>query len=137
LLVNQTGLPWSLTLAAASRGEVLACRPLLKSIPKRKNICLTGDRAYDVPWFRKWLIQQGIEPCIRYKRIWHPGLNQMIPPPSIENPLTYRQRYLVERTFAWFEKFKRLNLRYERLAHLFKSFWQLGAACIIWQTLSG
>lgn len=34
----------------------------------------------------------------------------------------YRKRWIVERTFAWLFNFRRLFVRYEREARLFKAF---------------
>jgi len=45
-----------------------------------------------------------------------------------------RDRWVVERTFAWLHGFRRLRIRYERLAELHEAFMQLGCA-VIWQRM--
>lgn len=41
-----------------------------------------------------------------------------------------RQRWVVERTFAWLHGFRRLRVRYERLPELHQAFLDLGCAVI-------
>lgn len=41
------------------------------------------------------------------------------------------KRHIVENTFSWFKKFKRLILRYDRKIENFKSFVYIGASIII------
>jgi hypothetical protein len=50
--------------------------------------------------------------------------------PKRERPVVarkddYRQRYTVERTCAWLGAFRRLRIRWERLAHLYRSFFTI------------
>jgi len=45
-----------------------------------------------------------------------------------------RDRWVVERTFAWLHGFRRLRIRYERLAELHEAFMRLGCA-VIWQRM--
>jgi len=87
-------------------------------IPKRK--ALTADRGYDSQAFREKLRQLDIRPLIP-RRQCQKQVKHRIP-----SPITYRQRWKVERCFAWLEKFKRLITRYERHSRLYKAFWQLG-----------
>ncbi|MFZ1428040.1 MAG: transposase, partial [Geminicoccaceae bacterium] len=41
-----------------------------------------------------------------------------------------RHRWVVERTFAWFARFRRLVVRYEQRADIFEAFLHLAAAMI-------
>ena len=41
-----------------------------------------------------------------------------------------RERWVVERTFAWLHGFRRLRTRYERLPELHQAFLDLGCAVI-------
>ena len=43
---------------------------------------------------------------------------------------TYRPRWVVERTIAWFGAFRRLVVRYERSTRMFLAFFQFAAALI-------
>jgi transposase len=46
-----------------------------------------------------------------------------------------RQRWVVERSFAWLHNFRRLRTRYERLPELHLAFMQLGCAVICQRAL--
>ena len=39
-----------------------------------------------------------------------------------------RHRWVIERTLAWFSRFRRLTIRYERRADIFEAFHHLAAA---------
>jgi transposase len=44
-------------------------------------------------------------------------------------------RWVVERTFAWLNQFRRLRVRYEKLADVHEAFLSLGCALICWRFL--
>jgi len=46
-----------------------------------------------------------------------------------------RWRWVVERTFAWLNQFRRLRVRYDRRADIHKAFLSLGCALICRQSL--
>jgi len=46
-----------------------------------------------------------------------------------------RWRWVVERTFAWLNQFRRLRVRYEKRAHIHEAFLSLGCALICWRFL--
>lgn len=48
-----------------------------------------------------------------------------------------RHRWVVERTLAWLNRFRRLTVRYERRAEMHQAFLSLGCALICWQALNG
>jgi transposase len=48
-----------------------------------------------------------------------------------------RWRWVVERTFAWLNQFRRLRVRYERRADIHLAFVTLGCILICWKFLSG
>ena len=43
-----------------------------------------------------------------------------------------RHRWVVERTLAWLNRFRRLTIRYERRADIHEAFLQLGCILICW-----
>lgn len=47
-----------------------------------------------------------------------------------------RHRWVVERTFAWMNRQKRLVLRYDRWASKYHGFLDLGCALICWNYLT-
>jgi transposase len=46
-----------------------------------------------------------------------------------------RRRWLVERTFAWLNQFRRLRVRYDKRADIHEAFLLLGCALICGQSL--
>ena len=46
-----------------------------------------------------------------------------------------RWRWVVERTFAWLNQFRRLRVRYDKRADIHEAFLSLGCALICWQFL--
>ena len=46
-----------------------------------------------------------------------------------------RWRWVVERTFAWLNQFRRLRLRYDKRADIHEAFLSLACALICWQSL--
>jgi transposase len=46
-----------------------------------------------------------------------------------------RWRWVVERTFAWLNQFRRLRIRYDKRADIHEAFLSLGCALICWQRL--
>jgi Transposase DDE domain len=46
-----------------------------------------------------------------------------------------RWRWVVERTFAWLNQFRRLRVRYDKRADIREAFLSLGCALICWQSL--
>jgi transposase len=47
-----------------------------------------------------------------------------------------KQRWVVERSFAWLHNFRRLRTRYERLPELHLAFMQLGCAVLCQRALA-
>ena len=43
-----------------------------------------------------------------------------------------RHRWVVERTFAWLARYRRLSIRYERLVALHEAFLHLACALVWW-----
>jgi len=47
----------------------------------------------------------------------------------------YAERWIVERTIAWFGTFRRLLIRHDRSSRMFLAFFQLAAALIVLRRL--
>ena len=127
--MNQQGLPVGLQLFAGNRGDVKSLGSLLSPLSKGSE--LTADRAYDVPWFRIRLMYLGFKPNIPYRATWMEHLKERRPGKPPANPLTYKERWKVERCFAWFSHYRRLNIRWEYHPRLYEAFWCLAAACLL------
>ena len=80
----------------------------------------TGDRAYDAEHIRRALYACRILPLLAMRNTEHgSGLG--------------RWRWVVERTFAWLNQFRRLRVRYEKRADMHLAFLTLGCILICWK----
>ena len=74
---------------------------------------MLGDRAYDAEKIRAGLRAKVIQPLLAQRNTGHgSGLG--------------RWRWVVERTFAWLNLFRRLRVRYEKRADIHEAFLLLG-----------
>ena len=120
-----------MSLTGGNRNDVTQLMPLLAKIPsvpglvgrpRRRPDVLLGDRGYDHDKYRRELRKRGVKPIIARRGAEHgSGLG--------------RERWVVERSFAWLHNFRRLRTRYERRAELHLAFMQLGCAVICQRAL--
>lgn len=129
VVVERHGLPLGFLLASANRAEVRRAEQTLGTIcvrrprgrPRRRPEKLVADRGYDRRAFRRALRRRRIRTCIPPKRrpaSWRAKRGR----PVLAHKDDYRQRYTVERTFAWLGAFRRLLIRWERLAGVYQGF---------------
>ena len=91
--------------------------------PRQRPDCVLGDRGYDATAIRRGLRARHIVPWLAMRHTAHgSGLG--------------RWRWVVERTFAWLNQFRRLRVRYDKRADIHEAFLSLGCALICWQSLS-
>jgi transposase len=85
--------------------------------PRQRPDRLIADRGYDYRPQRRELRKRGIKAEIARRRSEHgSGLG--------------RDRWVVERTFAWLHQFKRLLVRYDRRHDIHEAFLALGC-CLV------
>ena len=83
---------------------------------------MLGDRGYDAEAIRRGLRARGIMPWLAKRNTEHgSGLG--------------RWRWVVERTFAWLNQFRRLRIRYEKRADIHEAFLVLACALLCWNVL--
>jgi putative transposase len=119
-VTDGNGNPLILLLSEGQMSDHKGARLMVDALPKAKS--LTGDRGYDSDWFRKALIEKGIEPCIPPKK------NRKIQHPYDE--ALYKKRHKIENSFGWLKDWRRIATRYDRCAHTFFSSICI-AACFI------
>ena len=127
LLVDAHGLPLNVLVSAANRHDSLFVEPILDGMPaikrggrghpRRRPVKLHGDKGYDNPRVRRYLRRRGI--TARIARIGRDSSARL-----------GRHRWVVERTLAWFARFRRLTVRYERRLDILLGFLLLAAALI-------
>ena len=128
VLVERQGLPLGITIASASPAEVtLVAATLATRVTPHRRLPphLIGDRGYDSDPLREQLAARGVVLTSPYrkKRREHRYEDR-------RRLRTYRHRWIVERTIAWFGAFRRLLVRYERSTRMFLAFFQFAAALI-------
>ena len=124
LICDGHGIPLAIKLTGANCHDSTQALPLRDDIPplqrpRGRPRCrpdsVLGDRAYDAESIRRALRTRQIVPRLAMRNTKHgSGLG--------------RWRWVVERTFAWLNQFRRLRVRYERRpdTHL-----ALTVACIL------
>jgi transposase len=130
LLVDAHGTPLALTVEDARTHDVKLVDALLSSLsvphsphtppPFPKE--LLADKGFAARSLRDTLADLGIVTHIPdYPRGRKPKVPA--PPPTFPPmPPHYRHRWQVERCFAWMDNCRRLVVRYERSASLYRSF---------------
>ncbi len=91
--------------------------PILDALPPYLPCKLHADKAYDAARCRELLAKRAI-----LSRIARRGIES--------REKLGRHRWVVERTFAWLNRFRRLRVRYERRADIHLAFLLLGCALI-------
>ena len=128
-MTEKKGIPLVVTLTGANAHDVTAALPTVHAIapikgrrgrPRCRPRRLYGDKGYDSEPLRHALRALRIQPEIAKRRTQdHLG----------------RYRWVVERAFSWINQFRRLRIRYERLAEIHLAFLYLGCAIICWRKL--
>jgi transposase len=131
LLVDGGGIPLAWTLTGGNRNDVTQLIPLVDAVPpirgrrgrpRRRPRELFADRGYDHDKYRRLLRRRGIEPVIARRESEHgSGLG--------------RERWIVERTFAWLRNRRRLLVRYERRCEIHEAFLALACCLVCWRRL--
>lgn len=133
VVVDGEGVPLATTVHSASPAEVTLIEETLNTIrvtrsgpgrPRSRPDRLIADKAYDSDPLRERLAKRGIELIAPHR------CNRRRPKTQDGRSLRrYKRRWKVERTFAWFQNFRRLVVRWERKSKLYLAF--VHVACIL------
>ena len=131
MICDGRGIPLAIQLTRANRNDSQQALALVDAIPplqgkrgrpRHHPNCVLGDRGYDAESIRQGLRDRRIIPFLAERNTEHgSGLG--------------RWRWVVERTFAWLNQFRRLRVRYEKRADIHEAFLSLGCALICWRFL--
>jgi IS5 family transposase len=130
-VVDAKGIPLAIVQSGANthdarmmlRGiDAIAPVRRVRGRPRRRPSKLHADKAYDSRALRAELRRRGIQP--RIARRWIDTSERL-----------GRYRWVVERTGAWLNRFRRLRIRYEKLEEIQQAFLKLGCALICWNFL--
>jgi len=141
VLVDGQGTPLGIHLDSASPAEVKLAETTLETVsvghvgpgrPRTRPERVISDKAYDSDPLRNRLEARGIELIAPHRR------NRKKPPTQDGRPLRrYKRRWIVERTNAWIQNFRRLVVRYERSATIFLGLVHMACALIVLKRVSG
>jgi transposase len=133
LVTDRRGIPLAVLLTAANVHDSVPFEELLDAVPpvagqpgrrRRRPDKLHGDKAYDHRRCRQGCRCRRIKP-----RIARRGVES--------NRKLGRHRWVIERTFAWLSRFRRLAIRYERRLDLHHAFTTIACSLICLNALQG
>jgi transposase len=133
LLVDGGGLPLAWTLTAGNRNDVTQLIALIDLVPqvrgrpgrpRKRPERLLADRGYDSEGHRRQIRARGIEPLISRRETPH-------------GSELGKERWVVERTFAWLHNRRRLLVRTDRSHEIHEAFLALACCLICWRRLEG
>jgi transposase len=125
-LVDANGVPLALLLSPANVHDSRLLEPLLDAVPAIRHCAgrprkrpgkLHADKGYDHDRCRRTCRERGIVPRVARRGV--EGSERL-----------GRHRWGIERTLAWFARFRRLTVRYERRADILEGLHRLAAALI-------
>ncbi len=128
LITDANGIPLAVQITAANLHdshvfeELIDAVPLIRQgrgRPRQRPAKLHADKAYDLPRCREAVRRRRIKARIARRRV-----------DSSER--LGRHRWVVERTLAWFSRFRRLTTRYERRADIHQALLSLAASLNCW-----
>ena len=129
MLVDGHGLPLSIVVTGANRHDVtqvenvLAARVRKPRGRKRQNLC--ADKGYDSENARETMRKYRYEPHIRSRgEEKHESLEGKKP-----------RRWLVEVVHSWFNRFRKILVRFEKTQSSYEGLLQLAASIIIFRKL--
>jgi transposase len=131
LICDGRGVPLVIQLTGANCHDSQRALLLLDAIPplqgkqgrpRHRPDCMLGDRAYDAEKLRRALRARDVVPLLAMRNTENgSGLG--------------RWRWVVERTFAWLNQFRRLRVRYEKRPEIHEAFLALACSLICWRYL--
>ena len=131
LMVDPDGVPLALRTARANDSDHTQILPIVLDFPrlggtsgrpKELPDAVYADRGYDSDATRALLQWLGVEPFIAKRKTKHgSGLGKI--------------RWVVERTISWIKGFRRMRIRYDRLAIMQNAWNTLAAAAICFRII--
>lgn len=139
LVTDGEGIPLGAMVESAQKSEVKLAEATLATVrvprpvgrPRTRPRQVVADKGYDSEALRRRLRERGIRPCIPRRRNATPRPG---PKPDVS---AYRDRWHVERTFAWLGNFRRLVVRWERSVHTYLAFLLIACLILVLRVISG
>ena len=129
MVVERQGIPLAAETDAADVSEVVLGPAVLAAIPVSVavpfGVPVLADRAYDSDPLRDRLALGGFTLLAPHRK------NRKRPPTNDGRRMRrYKRRFVVERTFAWVQSFRRVATRYEYKVGLYDGFVALACAFV-------
>ncbi|WP_267551890.1 IS5 family transposase [Rhizobium rhizogenes] len=121
-VVDRCGRPIALRITPGQRGDAPVAIPLLEPLPPSR-LC-AADTAYDSDTLRDFLKVRGTEPVIPN----NPTRKRIRP----FDPIAYRRRNIIERTFCGLKDWRRVATRYDKLVLNFTATCYIAAIVTWW-----
>lgn len=127
LLVDGLGVPLSLIVTGANRHDVSQLAAVLDAVvlvqPGQDKPYLYADKGYDGQPAQDEIVSHGYAPRVsgKKRRCGHPWKNR---------------RWVVEVTHSWFNRFRKLLVRYEKFADSYEALLHLAAAIRCWRKIA-
>ena len=133
LFTDRHGIPLAFLLTGANVHDSIPFEDLLDAVPpvagkrgrpRSRPDKLHADKAYDHRRCRRACLRRRIKPRIARRGV---ETSQKLG----------GHRWVIERSFAWFNKFRRLTIRYERRLDLHHAFTSIACSTICLRALAG
>ena len=128
--VDERGRPLSVATAAANVAEINLAGPVLDQLPNEvpEETPVVADRGYDSDRLREETASRGLTLVAPHRR------GRTKPPTADGRRLRrYKRRWIVERTFAWLQAFRRVETRREYYSFMYHGFVTLACILIVWR----
>jgi len=126
VVASGEGLPVGVHVASATPHETKLVEITLDktTLPENHEGYIVADRAYDSDPLRDRLEDRGLELVCPHK------INRRKPKRQDGRKLRrYRHRWIVERTIAWLQNYRRITVRWDRKVSIYRAF--VHVACIM------
>jgi len=132
IVSDRRGTPLVALVTGANRHDSAVFEALIDAIPaikrprgrpRKRPAKLHADKAYDIPRCRRFLGRRRIK-----VRIARKGRDS--------SARLGRHRWVIERTLAWLNQFRRLTIRYERRQDIHEAFLSLGCSLICFNAVN-
>ena len=124
IVVDATGLPLSVVIAKGNAADIALAEYTLSRIRGYDSFKTTilADKGYDSRKFRKFAFTHGIYPRIPKRLYTTEGKDPYRSHMYRYDPEEGKYRFIVERTNAWFQSFRRLRNRFDYHTASFESW---------------
>lgn len=127
LMVDGEGVPIGYTLDSAQVSELVLAPTLLdRRLTKQTPDRLVADMGYDSNPFRAQCVERGMEPIVPAKSTNYSATHQ-----DGRKLRRYAHRWIMERSFAWLNWFRRLIVRHEHHLEMYEAFFVIGCSLIV------